>query len=429
MEDGEPRVDILQDWLDAFSQYNREWEVVWAPQNEKDKRLWVRVQDVFKDDRKDKTEDDKVISSIRKVIETSIGLTTDGFRMGLHAIIILQFPAHADFLIRTGVLNVRAIEYRIVRVRQIEVQAAFEIVVGGFKRGYNDESDARAVCDSWFNSIVNSNGESMLVGVRTDDEEPDFVIYSLSSWATTAYVLSEEMSSNFARQLGSVYGLTTPTLLYAHNSRAVYRKDVGAIIADGAKQVDAGFVALTKRMDKFEREARERDVVNKTQMKHLSDSVTSLTAATALISSQQQDLSRGMYIMGKEMDYTNRLTRLDIDLSLARRTMANPIDDNEKDEAKKEIRDLNAQRIVLKKELDALRGDPILAIAPGPVVSPPPAPAPVAAANIGPSSPRKRPRTSTDGPDPNNSEDDVAQQVLGADVDVSMQPVPESTAS
>ncbi|KAJ7166149.1 hypothetical protein C8R46DRAFT_294809 [Mycena filopes] len=421
-EDGEPRVDILEEWLEAIRLRKPEWECVWAPQHDKDKRMWVRVQDVWDDKEKDRDADDKVISTLRKAVNETVGPTNDGFRMGTHAILILDIPSDVDAITNAGYLAVPALnkEFRVAHVRQIEVLSAFEVVVGGFSRGYNDESNARAMCDSWFASIVDKDGNPTLVGVRQDITEPDFVIYSLNSWAATASVLTACAASEFSQHIGTKYGLTDPALLYHHNTNSVYKKDFAAIVGAGAKVVDSSITALTKRLDKMERDVRTRDVEMKGQLNQISAAITSVSASTNKLAIQQQELAQGMFIMARENEVNTRLLAVDFDLRAARESFkyAEPED---RADTKRQIDELVASHADLVQQRDNLRAPPArIAAVPGPSIAPPPTPstAPPPTPSLAGS---KRARTDDNGPDPAADDaDSRASAQTTADEDVPM---------
>ncbi|KAJ7133570.1 hypothetical protein C8R44DRAFT_870945 [Mycena epipterygia] len=74
--EAEPRVDLLQRWVDALHADAPQWETVWVPQHEgKDKRMWVKLYGVFDEvEERTKKVDDKVISTIRKALNDMAGL-------------------------------------------------------------------------------------------------------------------------------------------------------------------------------------------------------------------------------------------------------------------------------------------------------------------------------------------------------------------
>ncbi|KAJ7652202.1 hypothetical protein DFH06DRAFT_1321199 [Mycena polygramma] len=241
-ENGEPRVDLLQLWATAIQDESPFWEVCWAPQADvaRDKRMWVRVNDVFQS-RKDFAVDAQVISELRVGADLAGFQTMDGYRLGSskHAMLALAKPMELDYLLNKGSLYLDGFPRLDVRPggRQIEAHAPFEIIVGGFLS--NEDTGAFGACRSWFASF-GRNGKSTLVETRTVPAEPDFVIYTMLDWAATAQIL--HCIDEFQHNLGSIFNLSPPTLLYRFNG-GTNKPSAHSAVA-GADAIDSMLAAV-----------------------------------------------------------------------------------------------------------------------------------------------------------------------------------------
>ncbi|KAJ7816163.1 hypothetical protein B0H14DRAFT_3744213 [Mycena olivaceomarginata] len=151
----EPRVDWLELIADGIRSAQPTWEVAWAPQADKDKRMW-KSDDDDKTKRKDPEErrkqrdqNQKVIDTLRKHFDDAGRPAVDGYRLGesAQAVIVLAHPAHVDAVLRAKTVTIGARTHAVSAVRQIEIERPFEIAVRGFSAF--PESRARQVCDGW----------------------------------------------------------------------------------------------------------------------------------------------------------------------------------------------------------------------------------------------------------------------------------------
>ncbi|KAJ6566380.1 hypothetical protein B0H19DRAFT_1257606 [Mycena capillaripes] len=411
-ENGEPRVDLLENWATVLRDASPFWEICWAPQADgRDKHMWVRVNEVFaKEGEKMKRDPDdpQVISDLRKGVDAAGFQTMDAFRLGTskHTMLVLAKPLDVDTLLRKGSIKIPGFA-RELHVwsggRQIEVRVPFEIIVGGFLA--NEDTGALEACRSWFAKFL-CNGQSLLVETRVDPSEPDFVIFTMLDWAATADVLSD--TDDFQSCLATQFNLTDPTLLYRFNS-GPNKPSIHATVNAGADMIKDAIAAVHRRIDASERDARARDADMKAHLVSIDNTLTTVVAAAKELSQRQLDTSRAMFIMQQEGTLNLELARIDTDEYHARREFTYPVNPAEKTAAKAKIAALKTQRTEVVAKLDTLCGSGTLLMPPGPVIPPPSLPPTTPA-------PNKRPRTSTSGPDPDAS-DPNGRQPAGSSTD------------
>ncbi|KAJ7327543.1 hypothetical protein DFH08DRAFT_967969 [Mycena albidolilacea] len=375
----EPRVDWLELYADGIRLAEPTWEVAWAPQADKDKRMWLRIADVFDikegeaqekdadklkkndpDERKKKREgNQKVIDALRKVLDDAGRPTVDGYRLGdsAQAVIVLAYPAHVDAFLRSKTVTIGARTHTVSAVRQIEVERPFEIAVRGFASF--PESRARQVCDGWFASFRRPDGTTLLAETRAgeDVDERDYMFYTMADWATTELVLGAKSCESFIKATAAFH-LQPPQLLYNVNSAAAWKtRDAATAIDEGAKKIDSGLASIARRMEVLERQAQSRHDATEARMGLLETTLTTAVASIGNIVGRVEELGRGFYLGQQHTHLTIDLLRIDNDMTMARRTIAHPIDDDDKAEAIAECKRLKIARTDVQAKLDALRGN------------------------------------------------------------------------
>ncbi|KAJ7821195.1 hypothetical protein B0H14DRAFT_2599406 [Mycena olivaceomarginata] len=438
----EPRVDWLELYADGIRLAEPAWEVAWAPQADKDKCMWLHIADVFDikggeakegqekdadkpkrndpDERKKKREgNQKVIDALRKVFDDAGRPTVDGYRLGesAQAVIVLAYPAHVDAVLRAKTVTIGARTHAVSAVRQIEVERPFEIAVRGFAA--YPESRARQVCDGWFDSFRRPDGTTLLAETRAgeDVDERDYMFYTMADWATTELVLGAKSCESFIKATATFH-LQPPQLLYNVNSAAAWKtRDAATAIDEGAKKIDSGLASIARRMEVLERQAQSRHDATEARMGLLETTLTTRRRVNRQYCRPCRRAGSRILSRTQHTHLTIDLLRINNDMTMARRTIAHPFDDDDKAEAIAECKQLKAARADVQAKLDALRGNTngLIVAPPGPTIAPPPLPPRSSTPTPGPSN--KRPRISLNGPDPE------------PDADHAPAPAPSSSAS
>ncbi|KAJ7015870.1 hypothetical protein C8F04DRAFT_914980, partial [Mycena alexandri] len=390
-------------WIDALAPTG--WEVSWAPQIEgKDKRMWLRVAEVFEEKQsegaEDKKKNDKVIAAVRKVFDNAGQHTINAFKSGTGIIVTFALPAHVDQAATARTISIDGKNLWVNRVRQIEISYAFEIAIGG-TTGI-DETAMHNV-RGWF-AAFEREGRSLLAEARHAPAERDYLIISMHDWAATADVLSD--SDRFREEITKVYGLRAPQLLFTLNTDASWRADPSTVITEGAAKVTKAIDLLTRRVDNNERESRARNAEMKERLVVIDKNVSTVTNLAVSIGNRQEDT--------------------------ARMTYRTPVDDDERKEARADITRLKGERDAAQAQLDALHGNiPRLTPAgpsiPAPPSSPPTSTTPLTPPGIVTLGPRSQPDDAAVSANKRtrrsitpDSAADVATQLTAADQDEEM---------
>ncbi|KAJ7343260.1 hypothetical protein DFH08DRAFT_962384 [Mycena albidolilacea] len=423
----EPCVDWLELIADGIHSAAPAWEVVWAPQADKDKRMWLRISDVFAvkdeadDDDKKKSNDDnktkrkdpedrrkqrgqnqKVIDTLRKHFDNAGHPAIDGYRLGesAQAVIVLAHPAHVDAVLCATSVTVGARTHAVSAVRQIEIECPFEIVVCGFAAF--SESRAQQVCDGWFDAFRQSDGTTLLAKTHAgkDVDERDFMFYTMADWATTERVLSAKSSESFQKAT-AVFRLQPPQLLYNINSVSAWKtRDTASAINEGAKKIDSALRSVVCRMEAIERQAQARHAAIEACMGQMVSTLATVATSVSNIVGRVEDLGCALFIGQQDAHLSIDLSHVDNNMALACCTINCPIDEDEAKEATAEYMRLKAKRVEIMAKLDALhdRTNGRLIAPPSPTITSPPLPP--RNPTLPPGIPNKRPRTSTHSPTP-----------------------------
>ncbi|KAJ7843511.1 hypothetical protein B0H14DRAFT_2585653 [Mycena olivaceomarginata] len=306
----ESRTNFLHLWIAALTTTG--WEISWAPQQEEQhKRMWGRIPDVFAE-KTDKGTDarkknDKVNARIREVFDLAGLQTINAFKSGTGVIITFAYPA---ILERT--ISVDGKQYWVNRIRQIEIEYTFELVISG--TAGIDETAMQNI-HSWFASFER-DGQSLLVDAQQAHREPDYLIQRTAS----------------ATKLGT-------TTIFAHpsSSTGAWKTDSSAAITEGAKKVTNTVDALTRRIETNKHESRARDAELKQHLVGINNNVTAVTNLAVGIGRHQEELAGGFLLLQKPMhlelpspasiltsereEARTNITRLKIDRSIAQENL------------------------------------------------------------------------------------------------------------
>ncbi|KAJ7834470.1 hypothetical protein B0H14DRAFT_3462061 [Mycena olivaceomarginata] len=90
-----PRVNWLELVANGIRLAEPAWEVAWAPQADKNKRMWLRISDVFARD-----ENQKVIDALRKHFDDAGRPAVDGYNFPESIVLVRQNFASAFLVSR-----------------------------------------------------------------------------------------------------------------------------------------------------------------------------------------------------------------------------------------------------------------------------------------------------------------------------------------
>ncbi|KAJ6631045.1 hypothetical protein B0H10DRAFT_1938611 [Mycena sp. CBHHK59/15] len=341
----EPRTDLLNYWIAAFD--GTGWEVKWAPQIEgKDKRMWLHVADVFEGPTDDSTEgrkrNDKMMNQVRALFDAAGFQTVNGFKSGNGIIVTFALPRDVDRAANKHQVSFDGRHLPVFHVRQIEIEHAFELVIGG-TAGIDPTAQHNIV--GWFASFER-DGETLLADTRSPPSERDHIRGALPQ--------------------------RTPQLLFRLNTSAAWKVNPNDAVIEGADKVTGAVAALTRRIETSERDSRARDADTKARLVTIDANVASVTNIAHSLANRQDDLGRGLFLLQQDTHISSALTRIDNLLMMSRQTYSCPLDDAEKEGARQDILRLNEERKALLAKLDALHSHQSAIAAPGPSIPPPP---------------------------------------------------------
>ncbi|KAJ7693221.1 hypothetical protein B0H17DRAFT_1200044 [Mycena rosella] len=202
------------------------------------------------------------------------------------------------------------------RVRQIKVEYAFEIVIGG-----TASIDPTVLCNiiRWF-AAFKRNGQSLLVHTRTPPDEPDFLVISMADWAATANVL---MNIKCFKDKLEEYHLRAPQLLFRLNTSCVWKTDLSAAITEAT-----------------EHDSHARDADTKAHLTAIDSNV----AAIARVADTQEN------------QLATALSRIDTVILMARQALRNPANNEEKNEVLQELTTLKLEKKNIEQKITSLQG-------------------------------------------------------------------------
>ncbi|KAJ6614765.1 hypothetical protein B0H10DRAFT_2221013 [Mycena sp. CBHHK59/15] len=256
----EPHTDLLHLWIEPLAALG--WAVHWAPQiEEKDKRMWVRVGDMF-DEPLVETADarkkyDKVITRLHAHFDSSGLQTVNSFRSCSGVIITFALPADVDAAVNECNIVFDSKTLPIYRVRQIEIGYAFELVIGGVA-GVDPTAINNVI--SWF-ADFERDGESLL------------------DWASMADILTS--TDRFSKELAD-YNLRPPQLLFRLNTTAAWKADSSA--------------------------TNECDTDTKTRLTTINVNLTAVSTLTSALSNCQEELASNQLKLDTLHATTNLIT-------------------------------------------------------------------------------------------------------------------------
>ncbi|KAJ6615971.1 hypothetical protein B0H10DRAFT_2219845 [Mycena sp. CBHHK59/15] len=369
--DDEPRCDLLDVWKKALQDANPTWEVAWAPATEgTDKRMWTRyptfVPDLARKLDREPTKDETVkclldiLKANKIAVERAFALGTNG------AAAILIHPRQADTILRQRSVNSHSFlpdKLQVDHVRQIEIEQPFELVVAGLSA--YEQLDQLII--GYLSEFVDEGGD-LLAGWRSPEGHRDLLVFHMATWTAAKHILNDH--KNF-QETFSKYQLTPPELVFSMNDGAVPWKVTNTVVEEAGKigtQIDK----LTHRFDKVERDVGVRLDATHAIVADVQKSTGYLTDQVANLATTQQHTNLALISMQREVALTRQRAPLEVAESSLRMLVMLGGMEEEKNEVRKNIETLKAEKARIDAQIDVLQGS-TLALPP----PPPRAPAPI----------------------------------------------------
>ena len=341
--EGEPRCDLLDLWRRALESARPQWDVQWQPQKSgSDKRLWLRFPDLSPSGSGSPPEES--ISKVRSHLQSKGYVVTNHFTNTGGSVLVLADHSHVDKVLAEGTLLVPTVSRQALRVyhgRQIEVLEAFELVILGISE-YDGISLHLA---DWLTNNFTESGNTCFVNSRIPDSEPDAFVFHMCDWKSTVMVLRAK--DDFISRFADIKSLTPPQLLWRLNGKGIWKRDIRSDFKQGARDVQDGLTALSRKFDKLERDVKSQAEVVQRQLHTLTSNVTELSSNVGLIGSQLANNQRALLLAGQQGALRSRLANIQLQITSERARYRSPLNETDRLEAKAELEAL----AVIEKEL------------------------------------------------------------------------------
>ncbi|KAJ6587408.1 hypothetical protein B0H10DRAFT_2197838 [Mycena sp. CBHHK59/15] len=337
--DDEPRCDLLDLWKKALQDANQTWEVAWAPATEgTDKQMWTRyptlVLDLARKLDREPTKDE-IVKCLQDILKANKIAGERVFALGTNgAAAILIHPHQADTILRRRSINSHSIlpdKLQVDRVRQIEIEQPFELVVAGLSA--YEQLDQLIL--GYLVEFVDEGGD-LLAGWRSPEGHRDLLVFHMATW----------------RHLQ----------VFSMNDGVVPWK-VTSTVSEEAGKIGTQIDRLTRRFDKVERDVGVRLDATHAIVTDVQKSTGYLTEQVANLATTQQHTNLALVSMQREVTLTRLRAPLDAAESSLRLLVMLGGTEEEKNEAKKNSEILKAEKASIDAQINALQGS-ILALPP-----------------------------------------------------------------
>ena len=304
----EPRTDLLQLWMNAFMLYDPKWELGWSPAKQgTDKRMNVHFPDI----NSDYGDQDNAKEKIVQWANDKGHLVLGAYKNRGGVIINLANPCHVDEIIDQGTITIKGFSFplRIVCVRQIEIQNPFELIITGTPLTEYEGLDSLIL--TWLQENFQNEGQPTVAGLHSPTNEPDIIVFHMTTWADTAKVLCPENQEKFLANF-TKYDLTitAPTSLYEHNTKGVFKVPGNACtdIQKGATDVTNELQEIKKQMRAYERKNEERHLSTQLQLTSITSNLSAVTTMMASLEDHMVNTQHAILLQSKEIGLGKNLS-------------------------------------------------------------------------------------------------------------------------
>jgi hypothetical protein len=229
----------------ALAQFGPKWELAWAPTKPgTDKHMWIRFPEITASYGDQNAARNKIVEWAN---EKGFTICSSYFTQKTGIVINLAYPHHVDKIARRGYITISSFKapLKVMRLCQIEVQNAFEMVITGVPTEYED-MDLLIV--KWLREKFQNEGQHTIAGSRTSPNEPEALVFHMTTWSETSRVLApaaqEAFRSDFAKYRQS---LTPPQMLHQLNTNGIFKTGstrMEKVIEGGVNTIDKNFKDL-----------------------------------------------------------------------------------------------------------------------------------------------------------------------------------------
>jgi hypothetical protein len=305
----EPRTDLLELWMAALAQYGPKWELAWAPAKPgTDKRMWIRFPEItasYGD------QDDARNKIVQWANEKGFTVCSSYFTQKTGVAINLAYPHHVDEIASKGYITIPGLKASIkaMRLRQIKVQNAFEMVITGVPTEYKD-MDLLIV--KWLREKFQNEGQHTIAGSRTPPNEPEALVFHMITWSETSKVLApaaqEAFKSDFAKYSQS---LTPPQMLHQLNTNGIFKSGptrTEKVIEGGVSAIDKNFRDLRCLIDENQQKNQQQHTATQLQLASVTSTLSNVTQMIAGLEERVVTTQRAILAQSQELALARNLS-------------------------------------------------------------------------------------------------------------------------
>ena len=264
----------------------------------------------------------------------------------------LAYPHHVDEIARKGYVTIPGLKASIkaMRLRQIEVHNAFEMVITGVPTEYED-MDLLIV--KWLREKFQSEGNHTIAGSRTPPNEPEALVFHMTTWSETSKVLAPAVQESFKSDFAK-YGqsLMPPQMLHQLNTNGIFKMGptrTEKVIEGGVTAIDKNFKDLRCLIDENQQKNQQQHAATQLQLASVTSTLSNVTQTIAGLEERVVTTQRAILAQSQELALARNLSdNANNILNLEFRTLI------ETDPIKKaQLQEMTAQMIERKQILEA----------------------------------------------------------------------------
>jgi len=303
----EPRSDLLEKWMTAIANHDPKWHIAWAPAKQgTDKRMYVRFPDLNEASGKQEPAKEKLLQWAK----TKNYPVCQSFANSGGIILSLANPMHVDEILSKGTHTIKGFPHplRTLPGRQVEVQNVFEMIITGVPTDYED---IHGMLEAWIDNTFANEDISSLAGRRTPPNEPETLVFHMTSWADTAKVLNAKYQEKFTTDFKK-YGpsLFPPQMLFKVNSEGFYKPkgNLRTDFAKGADTVNSAIKDLQRRFDDMEQKNQQQHQATQLQLTTITSSLSTVTKTITSLEDRMVNTQRAILAQSQEVGFSRNLS-------------------------------------------------------------------------------------------------------------------------
>ncbi|KDR77657.1 hypothetical protein GALMADRAFT_245786 [Galerina marginata CBS 339.88] len=308
--------------MTALAAYAPKWEVAWAPAKPGvDKRMWVRFPEITATYGDQDAARNKIVSWMN---EKGMTVCSSYFTIKTGLAINLACPQHVEEIVQKATHVIPGIKgpLKAVRLRQIEVENAFEMVITGVPTEYEDMD---LLITKWLREKFQNDGQHTIAATRVPPNEPETFVFNMISWSETSKVLSSAAQEAFKTDFAK-YGqtLSPPQMLHQLNTNGIFKTGPTRIekaIEGGVGIIDQNFKDLRRLIDENQQKNEQQHMATQLQIASVTTTLGNAVQAINNLEDRVMTTQRALLTQSKEIGLSRNLadntgTLLNLELHL-----------------------------------------------------------------------------------------------------------------